>query len=91
MEGENKLLLLGGMMELGDESLAEHKALIELISKYTWKDVVLAGGDFKNITHPYLYFDTSAEVKEWLHQQHLQHALLLIKGSRSIQMEKVLG
>jgi UDP-N-acetylmuramoyl-tripeptide--D-alanyl-D-alanine ligase len=90
MEGQNKILLLGGMMEMGDERLAEHKALIELIAKYTWKNVVLVGGDFNKIPHPYLYFTNSTEAREWLQLQHLEHATLLIKGSRSMQMERVL-
>lgn len=89
MQGQNKILLLGGMMEMGDESLAEHRALIDLVAKYTWKNVVLVGGDFNKTPHPYLYFNTSAEAKEWLQLQHFKHAMLLIKGSRSLQMEKV--
>lgn len=91
MEGENKILLLGGMMEMGDQSIAEHKALIDLISKYQWQQVVLVGGDFDKTIHPYHYFTTSTEAKEWLQLQQFKNALLLIKGSRSMQMEKVLG
>ncbi len=90
IEGQNKILLLGAMMEMGDESLTEHKALIDLISKYTWNNVVLVGGDFNKIVHPYLYFNTSSEAKSWLQQQPVKNALLLVKGSRSMQMEKVL-
>lgn len=90
MEGQNKILLLGGMMEMGDESLAEHKALIDLISKYQWQQVVLVGGDFNKTVHPYHFFNNSAEAKDWLHLQHFRNALMLIKGSRSMQMEKVL-
>ena len=90
MGGQNKILLLGGMMEMGDESLAEHTALIDLIANYTWKNVVLVGGDFNKIPHPYLYFNNSTKAKEWLQLQPLDNAMVLIKGSRSMQMEKVL-
>ena len=90
MEGHNKILLLGGMMEMGNESIAEHKALIDLISLYTWQQVVLVGGDFNKTAHPYRYFNNSTQAKEWLQLQHLNNAQLLIKGSRSMQMEKVL-
>jgi UDP-N-acetylmuramoyl-tripeptide--D-alanyl-D-alanine ligase len=90
MQGQNKILLLGGMMEMGDESVAEHSALVDLISKYQWQEVVLVGGDFNKTVHPYKYFNNSTEAKTWLHEQHLENALLLIKGSRSMQMEKVL-
>jgi UDP-N-acetylmuramoyl-tripeptide--D-alanyl-D-alanine ligase len=90
LEGNNKILLLGGMMELGEESQQEHKALIELIQKYHWQQVVLVGGDFNTIPHPYLVFPGFLQAREWLHQQHLINATLLIKGSRSMQMEKIL-
>ncbi len=85
-----KVLLLGGMMELGEESLQEHENIVALIEKYNWKNVVLVGGDFKNLQHPYHYFNSSPEAKEWLQQQHFENTYLLVKGSRSMQMEKVL-
>jgi UDP-N-acetylmuramoyl-tripeptide--D-alanyl-D-alanine ligase len=90
MQNSNKILLLGGMMELGTESIAEHTAIINLINLYQWKAVVLVGGDFKKITHPYIYFDNATEAKQWLQQQPIENSVLLVKGSRSMQMEKVL-
>lgn len=90
MEGVDKLLMLGGMMELGAESLPEHQALVDLIKKYSWKNVVLVGGDFKKVDHPYLNFENSTQAKEWFTKQKIEHANILIKGSRSTQMEKVL-
>jgi UDP-N-acetylmuramoyl-tripeptide--D-alanyl-D-alanine ligase len=90
MGGDNKVLLLGAMMELGHESIAEHISIVNLIDQYRWKAVVLVGGDFKNIPHRYLYFQKVQEAKEWLQQQAYLGVQLLIKGSRSIQMEKVL-
>ncbi|MEP7238186.1 MAG: UDP-N-acetylmuramoyl-tripeptide--D-alanyl-D-alanine ligase [Ferruginibacter sp.] len=88
--GSEKVLMLGGMMELGTESLHEHQALIDLINKYRWKNVVLVGGDFSKVNHSYLYFDNSSKAKEWFKEQHFNLTNILIKGSRSTQMEKVL-
>lgn len=90
MEGKDKMLMLGGMMELGQESLSEHQALLELVKKYPWKNVVLVGGDFNKISHGYLNFENSLEAKEWFSNQKISGANILIKGSRSTQMEKVL-
>ncbi len=90
MEGQNKILLLGGMMELGDGSLAEHQAIIDLIGKYHWKDVVLAGGDYYKLQHPFINFENSVQARDWYQQQHFTNANILIKGSRSMKMEKVL-
>jgi UDP-N-acetylmuramoyl-tripeptide--D-alanyl-D-alanine ligase len=90
MEGADKVLMLGGMMELGSESLKEHQALIDLITKYKWNNVVLVGGDFSKVNHSFLYFENSTLAKEWFKNQHYNHSAILIKGSRSTQMEKVL-
>ncbi|MBN8672718.1 MAG: UDP-N-acetylmuramoyl-tripeptide--D-alanyl-D-alanine ligase [Chitinophagales bacterium] len=86
----NKVLILGGMAELGGESLQEHKAISELIQQYNWKAVVLVGGDFLKIEHPFITFTDAAAAKAWLQDQHFENTHLLIKGSRSMQMEKVL-
>lgn len=85
-----KVLMLGGMMELGEESLHEHQKIIDIIRNYTWDKVVLVGGDFGKITHPFIYFDNPAEAGKWLKKQSFKDAYFLIKGSRSIQMEKIL-
>ena len=90
MEGTDKVLMLGSMMELGQQSLQEHQALIDLINSYQWKNVALVGGDFKKINQSYLYFENSAQAKEWFTNQKFTHSNILIKGSRSTQMEKVL-
>ena len=90
MEGGNKILMLGGMMELGAESLQEHQKLIELINNYQWKDVVLVGGDFNKVNHSFPFFENSLQAAEWYKAQHLSNSNILIKGSRSTAMEKVL-
>jgi UDP-N-acetylmuramoyl-tripeptide--D-alanyl-D-alanine ligase len=86
-----KVLILGGMAELGETSIAEHEAIIALIEKYTWDKVVVVGGDFAKTKHAFIYFNNSIEAKDWFAQQNFQHTYLLMKGSRSMQMEKVLS
>ena len=48
IHADNKVLILGGMMELGEESIAEHTNLLALIHQYNFNNVILVGGDFKN-------------------------------------------
>lgn len=91
LHAAHKVLLLGGMAELGETSMAEHETIIQLIQQYPWDKVVLVGGDFANIKHPYIYFAQSAAAKEWFVQQNFKHTYFLIKGSRSMQMEKILS
>ena len=90
LHADNKVLLLGAMAELGTESVEEHKSIIALIKKYNWKQVALVGGDFTKTEHPFLQFKSSAEAKEWLKSQAFKNSYFLIKGSRSMQMEKVI-
>jgi UDP-N-acetylmuramoyl-tripeptide--D-alanyl-D-alanine ligase len=87
---QNKILLLGAMAELGNESLQEHEAIIELIKKHQWKEVVLVGGDFLKLPHPFISFKNSSEAKDWFIKNNFQNSYVLLKGSRSMQMEKVL-
>jgi UDP-N-acetylmuramoyl-tripeptide--D-alanyl-D-alanine ligase len=87
----HKILILGAMAELGEESLEEHRQIIDLIGKYPWQQVVLVGGDFLRLDHPYLSFKNSREAGDWLRQAGFTDTWLLIKGSRSTKMEEVLG
>lgn len=88
--GVDKVLVLGAMAELGAESAQEHRGLVALIGQYSWKEVLLVGGDFQKVEHPYRRFATAAEAGEWLRAQGWLQAQFLVKGSRSTGMEKVL-
>ncbi|RYE26738.1 MAG: UDP-N-acetylmuramoylalanyl-D-glutamate--2,6-diaminopimelate ligase, partial [Sphingobacteriales bacterium] len=90
IQADHKVVMLGGMMELGIESIQEHKSIIDLLNTYKWDNVILVGGDYKNVQHNYKYFDTSEEVRRWFNDQNFIQTYLLIKGSHSIKMEKIL-
>jgi UDP-N-acetylmuramoyl-tripeptide--D-alanyl-D-alanine ligase len=91
LQAENKVLILGGMAELGDESIREHQELLDLIARHQWKDVVLVGGDFRKIKGNHLVFENSTEAKKWFQEQQFSNSFVLIKGSRSMQMENILN
>jgi UDP-N-acetylmuramoyl-tripeptide--D-alanyl-D-alanine ligase len=88
--GNNKVLALGAMAELGKESIREHEQIINLIKNHTWKNVILVGGDFLKIKHPFHSFDNSVQAKEWLKEKRFENTHFLVKGSRSIKMEKAI-
>jgi len=91
IQSEKKILMLGAMMEMGEASLEEHKNLVSLIKSYQWEAVVLVGGDFKHIDHPFVYLDNALQARDWFNQQHFENAYILIKGSRSFKMESVIS
>ncbi|NBU53706.1 MAG: DUF2974 domain-containing protein, partial [Alphaproteobacteria bacterium] len=91
MNKENKMVCLGGMRELGTDTLMEHQMLIDQLKQTNWKQVILVGLEFKPCIHNFLYFETVTEAKAWLHAQELKGYTLLIKGSRGIQMEQLIA
>ena len=91
LHANDKVLMLGAMAELGEQSLEEHKAIVEQLKQSKWREVILVGGDFLKVDHPYRSFENSARAKEWFQQQKFEDTYFLIKGSRSMQMEKVLA
>lgn len=88
--GNSKVLVLGAMAELGNTSLQEHQDLVDQIGKHQWKAVLLVGGDFAKLQHPYQQFSNAKEAGQWLQAQAFNQAYYLVKGSRSMQMEGVL-
>lgn len=91
LNAPGKVLILGGMMELGEESVLEHQELIALIENYNWDDVALIGGDFNKVSHRYKYFEDTAQAKSWFNELSFTNSYFLIKGSRSIQLEKLVA
>jgi UDP-N-acetylmuramoyl-tripeptide--D-alanyl-D-alanine ligase len=77
------------MAELGENSLQVHADIVEEIKKHPWKQVILVGGDFIKLNHPFQQFKSPQEAGEWMKGK-VENAYILIKGSRSMQMEKVL-
>lgn len=90
MIGDNKILILGSMAELGEESPQEHQDLVNMIKRFNWREVILVGKGFINTDNPYLTFADAAGANQWFKRQEYKNASILIKGSRSMQMEKVL-
>jgi UDP-N-acetylmuramoyl-tripeptide--D-alanyl-D-alanine ligase len=90
MKSANKILVLGAMAELGMESLKEHMEIVSLIGKHSWKAVALVGGDFLKVDHLYNSFENATQASGWIREQDFKDSYFLVKGSRSMQMEKVL-
>ena len=96
MQAPGKTVMLGDMRELGDESLAEH---IKVLKQLETMDVTafLVGEEFKKASMAvdchnlsFTAFADSEKLAAWLRQSRLSDLVILIKGSRGIQMEKVL-
>ena len=91
MDFANKVVIIGGMMELGEDSVMEHQQIIDLLAESNWHDVVLVGGDFARTQHNYLYVADYQAAKTWLATKAYEHTALLIKGSRAFTLEKIIS
>ena len=91
LDAANKVLILGSMKELGNETKQEHQNIVYLIEQYNWKNVVLVGAEFLQTTNHFTCFSNAVDTAQWYAAQDFQHHTILIKGSRSMQMEKVIG
>lgn len=90
---DDKWALLGQMNELGGNSAQEHEALVDKLLKAPLKGVILVGENFRFAEGKALsdgnrirWFSTSAEAKQYLSQQRIAHALILLKGSNATHM-----
>jgi len=90
LEAAQKVLLLGSMAELGEQSQEEHQQLVKLIQSYPWKAVVLVGDGFGGLSHPYVQLKNSIEAAQWFRAGQFTNTHFLIKGSRSMKMETIL-
>ena len=90
--GDNALLILGDMRELGDASEQEHKAILELLKNSGFHQAYLVGPCFSqfNDNPDYLTFATVDDLVAYLGQHPIEGKTILVKGSRGIQLEKAL-
>ena len=94
MKAENKMVILGDMFELGEESDMEHGNIGELIGECnSIQKSVFVGKGMKqaNLKHPMsLHFETTDELIDYLKLEKIENTTLLIKGSRGMALEKVM-
>ncbi|MEI6266044.1 MAG: UDP-N-acetylmuramoyl-tripeptide--D-alanyl-D-alanine ligase [Sphingobacteriia bacterium] len=90
LKADKKVLILGAMMELGETSIEEHENLIRFIEQFKWEAVITVGGDFKQVGSEFFYLEDAEQAKTFVATQQFINAYILIKGSRSFKMEKVL-
>jgi UDP-N-acetylmuramoyl-tripeptide--D-alanyl-D-alanine ligase len=92
MDVEHKVVILGDMLELGDQSDEEHQNIVQLIRQFTFDKVILVGPQFKKTDHNFDAYESIDDLKNNIATlQELKNCYVLIKGSRGIQLEQLLS
>lgn len=92
-EGNNKILYLGDMFELGGDARTEHQNIVDFLSKDKFAEVYLVGENFfgTDISSSHIQkFRTFEELKTQVQKSPPTEATILIKASRGMAMERIL-
>ena len=90
--GEQHLLILGDMRELGSASEEEHHNILNLMKELGFKEAYLVGQNFcaYNGNADWKTFENVTDLCQYLESQPVSGKTILVKGSNSIQLGKVL-
>ena len=89
MPGQPKAIILGDMRELGPTSNELHAEVVEQIKKGQFDKVFLCGEHFSKVGKEFSPFATTEAMTEELRRQPLKGYHILIKGSHSMGLEKL--
>lgn len=84
----SKTIIIGDMLELGDESEQEHQTLLKLAEELSFEQIITVGKNFKSVNHSSLSFEDTTALIEYLKANKIQSENVLLKGSRGIALEK---
>jgi UDP-N-acetylmuramoyl-tripeptide--D-alanyl-D-alanine ligase len=87
MKHENKLVLLGDMLELGADGPAEHHKIIEFLKQHQLAFHTV--GPLFKAQHQN-GFETTSDLVAYLNENPPKNSLILLKGSRGIALEQTL-
>ena len=82
--------ILGAMRELGEYSHLEHQNIVNMLAERKADTVFLVGEEYLQTTSPYPVFENVVHLHKHFEEQPLKGKNILLKGSRSTQMEKLL-
>ena len=86
-----KIVVLGDMKEMGTDSLKEHEAMMEMAQGMTFDGLYFIGSQFMEVSKQkdYRSFEDVHEFSRKVDLTKWGDAIVLLKGSRSIGLEKI--
>jgi UDP-N-acetylmuramoyl-tripeptide--D-alanyl-D-alanine ligase len=91
MKHASGLLILGDMLELGESSVSEHQAVIDLLRKQGVRPVICIGTHFEIPAKSagYTWHPDVSALQKALTDSPIRESFILIKGSRGNRLEKI--
>ncbi|KQB38330.1 UDP-N-acetylmuramoyl-tripeptide-D-alanyl-D-alanine ligase [Flavobacterium aquidurense] len=93
LENQNKIMILGDMFELGNESHQEHKLIVDSLVNQDKSMCYLIGKSFydnKIVKDNIHFFETFDAFVAYLKTIHFNENTILVKGSRGMALERTL-
>jgi UDP-N-acetylmuramoyl-tripeptide--D-alanyl-D-alanine ligase len=92
LSASNKVAVLGAMKELGEYSEEEHEAVARMASDGGFDKLVLVGEEFRQAAGHVgaIFFEDTTALKAWFKAENFIETHFLVKGSRSIGLERML-
>lgn len=84
----SKTIIIGDMLELGDQSETEHLNILNLAKKLDFDQVITVGHQFEKINDFSVSFLTTNDLVSYLKSNPIVSDNILLKGSRGIALEK---
>lgn len=84
----SKTIVIGDMLELGEESEKEHQNILKLAQELGFDQIITVGKNFKKVNSTETAFENTAELTEYLKLNKILSENILLKGSRGIALEK---
>jgi len=93
LDKPNKVIIIGDMFELGEDSLKEHKSIITILKNNNTIKCYFIGKDFyanKEEKDNLQFYSDFNSFTEYLKKNHFSKSTILIKGSRGMALERTL-
>ena len=93
LDNTNKIAILGDMYELGEESLAEHKYIVDFLTKNSSFECYFIGKYFfenKSENSNFHFYESFEMFSNSLRNTNWKDKTILIKGSRGMALERTL-
>jgi UDP-N-acetylmuramoyl-tripeptide--D-alanyl-D-alanine ligase len=90
LKTDSKVVILGDMFELGQESLEEHQAIVDLVTSFNFDHTFFVGENFNNSKTEKPQFKSYEAFEDFIKKNPLKNHSILIKGSRGMRLERIL-